>query len=379
MALLKENKIKNNEGIRKLFALFLLVFVLIQVINNLYRILNRGGDNWGSGEWLINYGGGFIRRGLFGEILLNLPFTGAQTLWVLFVFQSGLFFIIWLYFVKTLARFNFEWSYIAILCNPFALCILAWDEYVFVRKELLGIAVLVLIADRINRDSIPRKLFLVSIHVFFALAVFSSEVNLTLLPGLIYLISIYSRKTVNFFHSFILVVISLSSILVSLIYPGDKLAAQNICKKIVDDGLDASSNCMGSVSIIGMPIKEMVSTLIGNYPSNFTYLIIGLIALFPLIRSNWINQNLLWFYFMLLGVSPLFFIGWDYGRWIFIFITEISICITLTKSPVGHKFFSSPINTVIYTFMLGAGHTGDPLKNGWLSGLSSLYRRIKNF
>jgi hypothetical protein len=283
------------------------------------------------------------------------------------------------YFVKALARLNFEWPYIAIICSPFALCFLAWDRYVYVRKEILGIAILVLIAYRITCDSYSRKLFLVLIHILYAVAVFSSEVNLTLLPGMIYLISVYCKKTVDFFHGFVLVAISLSAVLVSLIYPGDKSASQNICKKIIDDGLDESSNCMGSVSIIGMPIHEMVSTLIGNYPSNFAYLLIGLIALSPLILSNWINQNLLWFYFMALAVLPLFIIGWDYGRWIFILITEITICVTLSKSTFGNKIFSSPMNTIIYTFALGSGHTGDPLKNGWLSGLSSLLRRIMNF
>ena len=379
MALFRLKKFKTNESFRKLFALFLLVFALTQVLYNLFRIPSRGGDNWGTGEWLINYGGGFIRRGFFGEILLNLPFTGAYTLWMLIVFQSWLFLIIWVYFVKTLARLNYEWPYIAIICSPFALCFIAWDRYLYVRKEILGIAILVLIANKITCKSYSRKLFLVLIHFLYAVAVFSSEVNLTLLPGMIYLVSVYCKKTIDLFHSFVLVALSLSAVLVSLIYPGDKSASKSICKKIIDDQLSESSNCMGSVSIIGMPIKEMVSTLIGNYPSNFAYLFIGLIALLPLILSSWITQNILWFYFMVLGVLPLFLIGWDYGRWIFILTMEITICLTLTKNTFGNKFFSSPINTVIYTFAIGTGHTGDPLKNGWVSGFSSLLRRIMNF
>lgn len=379
MALPREKKPKTYESYRKLFALFLLFFALIQVQSNLFKIPSRGGDNWGSGEWLINYGGGFVRRGLFGEILLNLPFTGTHTLWILITFQSGLFLTIWMYFVKTLIRLNFEWHYIAIICSPFALCFLAWDRYLYVRKEILGIAVLILIAYKITGNSQPRKLFLVLIHILYTIAVFSSEVNLTLLPGMIYLISVYRKKKIDLFHSFVLVSISLLAVLVSLFYPGDKLTSLDICKKIINDGLNESLNCMGSVSIIGMPVNQMVSTLISSYPSSFIYLFIGLIALMPLILSSWINKNLLWFYFMVVSVSPLFLIGWDYGRWIFILVTEITICVTLTKSTFDNKFFSSPINTLIYTFAIGSGHTGDPLKNGWLSGLSSLLRRIMNF
>ena len=197
MDLFRLKKIKTSESFRKLFALFLLVFALIQVLYNLFRIPSRGGDNWGTGEWLINYGGGFIRRGFFGEILLNLPFTGAYTLWMLIVFQSWLFLIIWVYFVKTLARLNYEWPYIAIICSPFALCFIAWDRYLYVRKEILGIAILVLIANKITCKSYSRKLFLVLIHFLYTVAVFSSEVNLTLLPGMIYLVSVYCKKTID--------------------------------------------------------------------------------------------------------------------------------------------------------------------------------------
>jgi len=367
-----------SKNFRKLISFFLLTFALIQFLYNLFRIPSRGGDNWGTGEWLINYGGGFIRRGLLGEILLNLPFTGALTLWMLIVFQSGLFLIIWIFFIKTLFRLDFEWPYIALICSPFALCFLAWDRYLYARKEILGIAILVLIASRIVSNSNSSKLFLILIHVLYTVAVFSSEVNLTILPGIIYLISLYCKKTIDYFNSFILAAISLAAVLVSLIYPGDKLASQNVCKKIIDDQLNELTNCMGSVSIIGMPVSEMVSTLIGNYPSNFIYLFIGLIALSPLIQSSWIHQNLYWFFFMTLGVLPLFLIGWDYGRWIFILVTEITICVTLTKDKIGNKFFATPIYTFVYTFMIGIGHTGDPLKNGWVSAFSSLLRKVTN-
>ena len=63
LILSKFKKLKKSESFRKSFALLLLVFALIQFLYNLFRIPGRGGDNWGTGEWLINYGGGFIRRG----------------------------------------------------------------------------------------------------------------------------------------------------------------------------------------------------------------------------------------------------------------------------------------------------------------------------
>ena len=48
------------------------------------------GDPWQTGDWLINYGGGFVRRGLVGELLHGLAVDGWQLLWLVALVQVGL-------------------------------------------------------------------------------------------------------------------------------------------------------------------------------------------------------------------------------------------------------------------------------------------------
>ena len=55
----------------KKFFLFYLLFLFIFGLIFLYDKHNVG-NNWTMSEWLINYQGGFTRRGLLGDIAFNL-------------------------------------------------------------------------------------------------------------------------------------------------------------------------------------------------------------------------------------------------------------------------------------------------------------------
>ena len=61
-------KILNDET--KLERFFSLIIIIAIPIN---LIINRGyGSTWTVGEWLISYAGGFVRRGLPGEIIYKI-------------------------------------------------------------------------------------------------------------------------------------------------------------------------------------------------------------------------------------------------------------------------------------------------------------------
>ena len=75
------NRQSNIKKIRKQFSLhkfsnlkitiegFLISLIVLGIPLNLYK--NRFYDNsWTVGEWLISYAGGFIRRGLPGQVII---------------------------------------------------------------------------------------------------------------------------------------------------------------------------------------------------------------------------------------------------------------------------------------------------------------------
>ena len=74
------NRQSNIKKIRKQFSLhkfsnlkfsldsFFITLIILGIPLNLYK--NRFYDNtWTVGEWLISYAGGFVRRGLPGEVI----------------------------------------------------------------------------------------------------------------------------------------------------------------------------------------------------------------------------------------------------------------------------------------------------------------------
>ena len=96
------------------------------------------GGNLDAGDWLINYHGGFFKRGLFGQIFLGVfHLHGALANWDLFVFQCVLYFVILSYFISYVRKNNFSTSSIILTCNPAAIAFVGWNHGI-TRKELLG-------------------------------------------------------------------------------------------------------------------------------------------------------------------------------------------------------------------------------------------------
>ena len=45
---------------------------IVAIINQYIASFHWGHDSWQMTEWLINYAGGFVRRGLPGEVILQI-------------------------------------------------------------------------------------------------------------------------------------------------------------------------------------------------------------------------------------------------------------------------------------------------------------------
>jgi len=85
---------KYKVAITTIAYLFLLFFILLYARQIVY-----GGNNWKTGDWLINYEGGWIRRGLIGQVLYEISAGfGVSLLWSAFFLQSLIYFFSGIYF-----------------------------------------------------------------------------------------------------------------------------------------------------------------------------------------------------------------------------------------------------------------------------------------
>ena len=79
---------------------FLLLLLLIITLNYFffnYRLIFRQ-NAYIAGDWLINYQGGFIRRGFFGEIIFFVTSNFNIPILILVFFFSSFFFLLFIYF-----------------------------------------------------------------------------------------------------------------------------------------------------------------------------------------------------------------------------------------------------------------------------------------
>lgn len=104
---------------RALFAYSVLGLAFTRAIANYVSVdIATGGFTYRVGDWVINYAGGFVRRGLFGELLFAVSPLGQSTLWALTGFQLACYAVVLGYVASFLHRSGYTWSAIALACGP---------------------------------------------------------------------------------------------------------------------------------------------------------------------------------------------------------------------------------------------------------------------
>jgi hypothetical protein len=78
----------------------------------------HGGSAYQTGDWLINYGGGFVKRGLFGQFLLTVSPSSTFGLVLLICIQAMLYLSIFSFFAYVLLSRKASWLLTVLICSP---------------------------------------------------------------------------------------------------------------------------------------------------------------------------------------------------------------------------------------------------------------------
>ena len=113
---------------------FFIILIFLGIPLNLYK--NSSYDNsWTIGEWLISYAGGFVRRGLPGELIhlisKNFEISPIFLVWFVCIFSIIFLGIIILYFGNKYFETSFLLSQV-ILLAPIS-------EDFFIRKDIFSV------------------------------------------------------------------------------------------------------------------------------------------------------------------------------------------------------------------------------------------------
>jgi len=170
--------------------------------------------------------------------------------------------------------------------------------------------------------------------VLFAFSCLSSEINAFLFPAFLYTIdSQFKDRMEDFSRSKLLklvkplfLLITVVAFCVAALYHGDKKTSFIICQEVISRGFRPNM-CDGAIYAIGWTLDKTVNRVRMHFPGYFGYLALILLAALPILLSSWQKKNRKWLILSTLTILPLFLIVDDYGRWIFLWSTQLTVMI----------------------------------------------------
>ena len=311
-----------------------LSFYLLIIISFSYFFLyikhNVGNDSTIS-EWLINYEGGFTKRGLVGQLAIELSRIFELKLrWVIFLLQSLACTIYFFFLYKLLGNLKIERITVLSIFTPIFILYPIAEIEVLARKEILVFSLFMFYLF------IPRK----SIFKMFSFIIFTSFSILIWEPiifffPLVLIFEIIENKIERFNFDLLRIILSfIPSLIVVyfIIFFPLTTNEHNAMAFILKE--EFGQNCYMSCALL-----KSKSSIFQQFQGNFgkysleifiRYLLIHVIGFFPIIillkNSTLKNKNLLLFKFFnkpififlasLLPVIILFAMGYDWGRWV---------------------------------------------------------------
>ncbi len=307
---------------------------------------------WIDGEWLINYSGGLVRRGLVGAVLLgaartlHLPLMGL-TLAVQVAAYALFFWCVWL----LTAGVRWSWPLVLALLSPATIAFSVLDPPSAVRKEVLlfvAVALLGLTLVRGRRAVLASALLTVAAPVL----VFSHEALVVFFPYLFapFFVLLPWRQALRL----VMLPAVLAGVALVLVagHPGDLAQAETVCQTVSAAVgqpalLDQPNGiCGGAIAYLGRsPAEARNDTRAAERAYHYTerYPIPALLALLPLawllrdgLRSGR-RQGTRWIVAagLLAGLASiaLFLVARDWGRWINIHVTCLLLLALLVERP----------------------------------------------
>ena len=347
------------------FEILFTLLIILGIPLNLYK--NRFYDNsWTVGEWLISYAGGFVRRGLPGELIhfISTKYSLGPIfiVWVFSIVSLVALILLLLNFCKNLFEKSFLLSQLIILAPL--------SENYFVRKDtflvlLYGLSLLIMKA--LYHKSINKLIAVLSVNFISMLAIFSHEsYGIWGLPSLLIIFSIFEKKgKKNIFQSFLFATLFLLPAFLSFFlcwfFKGDTNQSliihqswQSLAEIIPSVSGLYEKDPSGAIAAIGWGTSQVfTSSLISQFnlfifwhPGMWLLTIFISIRLF-IGKKKDLNQKLKRTIVcsQFVAFIPLFLFV-DIGRWIFMWLTSSALLFSFLYQTFGSKkllYFSSTL------------------------------------
>ncbi len=350
-----------NKSLIKNKLLLFIIFLIFYSIFYLYWKRN-GGLNWSISEWLINYQGGFTRRGLGGELnifLANLFSISLRD--AIFFLQASLhtsYLILLFIYLKDL---KLDILQIFALFSPIFLLYPIAELEGIGRKEMLiflFFTIVIFFSDKKFHSNLVNSI----VFIFFPILCLIWE-QIILFAPFFAVVLINKNKLSSFketlFKLFLIFLPSIFVIIVIFVSPLSIEGHSIMCEYLL---IEFSERCYGSADLLIQNTIYFDTFDIHLERTNFIhylrYIMVFLVGFLPLHlclnknqfthRENYITKNFKPIYLFFTIYSPillLYAFGHDWGRWVHI---QYSLSILLYFYLIKQKLITDDFNNNLY-------------------------------
>ena len=351
-------------SLKKIFLPIFFSLISTYVILNIFR--SSISFDWTFQDWLINYEGGFVRRGLSGEIILRTSsFFDVQIQFTYFCILSILSLLFYLLFFDFLRKEKLNFQNLFIILSPLSISFIIYNFGAIGRKEIL-LFIIFLIFIFLLSSIKKRELSIFFLIIFFPLVLLLHE-------GLIFFISAFlviflfeinkTNKKFIFLTIFIFILISLSTFILMIIFKGNTAQVEVICSSLSDypiEGcfLGSAISMLSSVHTLDNVFNNLwVRVFEDKYL--YYYPIFAIIAFYPLIKNSFqycfnisVGNKIYKLNFSTIAIIyfvnslPLYIFAHDWGRWLH--INYILLMITFFYLKRVNKIYPKNSERIVY-------------------------------
>ena len=307
-------------------------------------------------DWLINYEGGYIRRGLLGQICFNISnIFNVDFKHLVLIFQIITYLIYFLLFFYLFLKIKINYFWILVIFSPIAFLYPLSELMSLGRKDVFVITSFLAFV-LISYKSINSIIF--SFIIFFGISIFIHEITFFYLFH--YLFTIYLKnkfvikEKFKIYH-FLIVLIFLLFLLYINIYQSNFAELDLIIKSYNYDDITVLS---GAFSWLSPSFNQILFNTINKIDilSIARYLFIFLINVVPFLffinfkknsDLNFLSTNKFFIVMTLLSI-PMYLLIFDWGRVIYInynfFIIILILCFSLNL--IDLKYLENKINNL---------------------------------
>jgi hypothetical protein len=330
-------------------AIFLIIAFYFTVLGSYDGYINH--NSWKIGDWLINYQGGFVRRGFMGEIIYHISnFSGYNLGVIVFLFQIIFYFLFFIFAYLTLINIKSLKAHWLLIFSPFLFYFQVFDVQGGFRKEIIFFAILAFVAWAANKyetEKLERIFYIVLL--LYPLVILSHEMLAIYLPYIIivYLLKIPLNKT-KILYLVPLLSLSIITFIVTILNIGDQSIVTTIFNSLDSAGYKVNG---GAISALSLNLDDGLNS-VKNGIENKNYMkiysitiVLALLSFLPISYklNKILNNKIISFLFLIsiVGSIGLALIALDWGRFIYINLISIfliSLVILRDEKEIGVSF-----------------------------------------